>query len=164
MYFIVLVFYRMIFEFGDATLILYCINNVVSVLVSSYVCWILHCPLPEQILHHGTTVVQWDPESGRSCLVYLRLERSNGTLTWMRPPWSGLRTSHSPPDYTLAANPEATVSPGLLLMVSTVLKVGGFMCSSDMIVSREGLVWAVRGLCLADMILSPCHYFFSWKS
>ncbi|KAK4312307.1 hypothetical protein Pmani_016237, partial [Petrolisthes manimaculis] len=78
-----------------------------------------------QILHHGTTVVQWDPESGRSCLVYLRLERSNGTLTWMRPPWSGLRTSHSPPDYTLAANPEATVSPGLLLMYSMTPELSG---------------------------------------
>ncbi|ROT68308.1 1-phosphatidylinositol-4,5-bisphosphate phosphodiesterase epsilon-1 [Penaeus vannamei] len=67
-----------------------------------------------QILHHGTTVVYWDPESGRSCLVYLRLERCNGTLTWCRPPWSALKTGHSSsqPDYILSANPEDLVSPG----------------------------------------------------
>ncbi|KAG7167929.1 1-phosphatidylinositol 45-bisphosphate phosphodiesterase epsilon-1-like [Homarus americanus] len=74
-----------------------------------------------QILHHGTTVVHWDPESGRNCLVYMRLERSNGTLTWCRPPWSALRAGHSSsqPDYTLGANPEDSVSPGLLLMIIT---------------------------------------------
>ncbi|XP_069959980.1 1-phosphatidylinositol 4,5-bisphosphate phosphodiesterase epsilon-1 isoform X3 [Cherax quadricarinatus] len=80
-----------------------------------------------QILHHGTTVVHWDPESGRSCLVYLRLERSNGTLTWCRPPWSALRAGHSSsqPDYILSANPEDVVSPGLLLMYSTSPELSG---------------------------------------
>ncbi|XP_042223651.1 1-phosphatidylinositol 4,5-bisphosphate phosphodiesterase epsilon-1-like isoform X2 [Homarus americanus] len=80
-----------------------------------------------QILHHGTTVVHWDPESGRNCLVYMRLERSNGTLTWCRPPWSALRAGHSSsqPDYTLGANPEDSVSPGLLLMYSTSPELSG---------------------------------------
>nr|XP_045618556.1 uncharacterized protein LOC123770570 isoform X4 [Procambarus clarkii] len=80
-----------------------------------------------QILHHGTTVVHWDPECGRSCLVYLRLERSNGTLTWCRPPWSALRAGHSSsqPDYVLSANPEDVVSPGLLLMYSTSPELSG---------------------------------------
>ncbi|XP_063888080.1 1-phosphatidylinositol 4,5-bisphosphate phosphodiesterase epsilon-1-like isoform X4 [Scylla paramamosain] len=80
-----------------------------------------------QILHHGTTVVNWDPESGRSCLVYLRLERSNGTLTWCRPPWSALRAGHSSsqPDYVLSANPEDMVSPGLLHMYSEAPDVSG---------------------------------------
>ncbi|KAK7070496.1 hypothetical protein SK128_019554 [Halocaridina rubra] len=74
----------------------------------------------KHVLHHGTTVVNWDPESGRSCIVYLRLERSNGTLTWCRPPWSALRAGHSSsqPDYVLSANPEEIVSPGLLLKYS----------------------------------------------
>ncbi|XP_063613187.1 1-phosphatidylinositol 4,5-bisphosphate phosphodiesterase epsilon-1-like, partial [Penaeus indicus] len=80
-----------------------------------------------QILHHGTTVVYWDPESGRSCLVYLRLERCNGTLTWCRPPWSALKTGHSSsqPDYILSANPEDLVSPGLLLKYSTSPELTG---------------------------------------
>ncbi|XP_076030317.1 1-phosphatidylinositol 4,5-bisphosphate phosphodiesterase epsilon-1-like isoform X2 [Oratosquilla oratoria] len=80
-----------------------------------------------QILHHGTTVVHWDPESGRNCLVYLRLERSNGTLTWCRPPWSPLKTGHSSsqPDYTLGSNPEDTVSPGLLLKYATTPELTG---------------------------------------
>lgn len=51
--------------------------------------------------------------------MYLRLERSNGTLTWCRPPWSALKAGHSSsqPDYMLSANPEDMVSPGLLMMV-----------------------------------------------
>ncbi|XP_071517355.1 1-phosphatidylinositol 4,5-bisphosphate phosphodiesterase epsilon-1-like isoform X2 [Panulirus ornatus] len=80
-----------------------------------------------QILHHGTTIVNWDPENGRSCLVYLRLERSNGTLTWCRPPWSALKAGHSSsqPDYILSANTEDIVSPGLLLMYSTYPELSG---------------------------------------
>ncbi|XP_064077346.1 1-phosphatidylinositol 4,5-bisphosphate phosphodiesterase epsilon-1-like isoform X2 [Macrobrachium nipponense] len=80
-----------------------------------------------QILHHGTTVVHWDPESGRSCLVYVRLERSNGTLTWSRPPWSALRAGHSSsqPDYILGANPEELVSPGLILKYSVSPELSG---------------------------------------
>ncbi|XP_071449033.1 1-phosphatidylinositol 4,5-bisphosphate phosphodiesterase epsilon-1-like [Hetaerina americana] len=80
-----------------------------------------------QVLHHGTTAVHWEPEGGRTALVYIRLERSCATLTWSRPTWSGLRggggggsssSSSSSPDYTLKADPEEAVSPGLLLRLS----------------------------------------------
>ena len=78
-----------------------------------------------QILHHGTTVVHWDSESGRSCLVYLKLERSNGTLTWSKPPWSALKASHSSqPDFLLGNNPEDAVSRGL---VAKVLKIFNYI-------------------------------------
>ncbi|CAL4059438.1 unnamed protein product, partial [Meganyctiphanes norvegica] len=80
-----------------------------------------------QILHHGTTVVHWDTESGRSCLVYLRLERCNGTLTWCKPPWSALKAAHSSsqPDYQLSNTPEDWVSPGLLLKYSMSPELSG---------------------------------------
>lgn len=68
-------------------------------------------------MHHGTTVVHWDAEGGsRSALVYLRLERSCATLTWSRTTWSGLKTSGatSTADYSLSANPEELIAPGLL--------------------------------------------------
>ncbi|KAJ9590133.1 hypothetical protein L9F63_016745 [Diploptera punctata] len=71
-----------------------------------------------QVLHHGSTAVHWDAEGGsRTALVYVRLERSCATLTWCRPGWSGLRTgtggSGSTPDYSLSANPEEMVAPGM---------------------------------------------------
>ncbi|KAF2345252.1 Ras guanine-nucleotide exchange factors catalytic domain [Trinorchestia longiramus] len=76
-----------------------------------------------QILHHGSTLVHWDVETGRSCLVFIRLECSNGTLTWSRPPWSALKAAHSSSssmtDFILSNNPEEGVSPGLTLMVRT---------------------------------------------
>ncbi|XP_073996296.1 uncharacterized protein isoform X2 [Rhodnius prolixus] len=60
-----------------------------------------------QMLHHGSTAVHWDVEGGRSCLVFVRLERSCSLISWTRPAWSSLRTSGvQGPDYNLSANPE----------------------------------------------------------
>jgi hypothetical protein len=79
-----------------------------------------------QILHHGSTAVLWEGVEGpsppglRGVLLYLRLDRSSTTLTWVRPSWSGLKagnTNDSDPfstDFNLSFNPEETLAPGLL--------------------------------------------------
>lgn len=80
-----------------------------------------------QILHHGSTCVIWEgiegpspPSISKGFLLYLRLDRSSTTLTWVRPSWSGLKSgnlSDSDPfstDFNLSFNPEETLAPGLL--------------------------------------------------
>ncbi|XP_049820565.1 1-phosphatidylinositol 4,5-bisphosphate phosphodiesterase epsilon-1-like isoform X2 [Aethina tumida] len=83
-----------------------------------------------QILHHGSTVVLWEGAEGgtttagatRGVLLYLRLDRSSTTLTWVRPSWSGLKAGSSgdggsdpfSADFNLSFNPEDTLAPGLL--------------------------------------------------
>ncbi|XP_024084473.1 1-phosphatidylinositol 4,5-bisphosphate phosphodiesterase epsilon-1-like isoform X1 [Cimex lectularius] len=63
-----------------------------------------------QMLHHGSTAVHWEGEAGRSCLVYVRLERSCSLISWAKPAWSGLRTaSLQVQDYNLSSNPEENV-------------------------------------------------------
>ncbi|GFN90736.1 phosphoinositide phospholipase c [Plakobranchus ocellatus] len=54
-----------------------------------------------QIMNHGTTMIQWDDDGGRSASVVLRLEADNATLTWCRPGWSALRGVTSQPDFIL---------------------------------------------------------------
>lgn len=56
------------------------------------------------MLNHGTTIIQWDEDAGRSALCVLRLEADNATITWCRLGWSSLRGTSSPPDYTLHAD------------------------------------------------------------
>lgn len=94
-----------------------------------------------QILHHGSTVVLWEgvdaPASasaasaaasgsasaaGKGVVLYVRLDRSCGVVTWVRPSWSALRVGgggggtvdDAAPDYNLSFNPEETLPPGLL--------------------------------------------------
>lgn len=59
-------------------------------------------------------MAHWEAESNRTALVYIRLERSCGTLTWGKTSWSALKagpaSSSSAPDYNLGANPEDMVS------------------------------------------------------
>ncbi|CAF0723640.1 unnamed protein product, partial [Didymodactylos carnosus] len=45
-----------------------------------------------QTLRHGTTLILYDEESMHSCLVSVRLELDNCTLTWTKPSWD---THHS---------------------------------------------------------------------
>ncbi|CAG9861173.1 unnamed protein product [Phyllotreta striolata] len=98
----------------------------------SFVC--LSSPLTKidqhviQILHHGSTCVMWEgfegpsPPSGvKGVLLYLRLDRSSTTLTWVRPSWSGLKAGAAndtgdpfTTDFNLSFNPEETLAPGLL--------------------------------------------------
>ncbi|XP_074028891.1 1-phosphatidylinositol 4,5-bisphosphate phosphodiesterase epsilon-1 isoform X2 [Leptinotarsa decemlineata] len=97
----------------------------------SFVC--LSSPLTKidqhviQILHHGSTCVLWEgiegpsqPTGVKGFLLYLRLDRSLTTLTWVRPSWSGLKsgtTNEADPfstDFNLSFNPEETLAPGLL--------------------------------------------------
>ncbi|XP_041369675.1 1-phosphatidylinositol 4,5-bisphosphate phosphodiesterase epsilon-1-like [Gigantopelta aegis] len=54
-----------------------------------------------QCMNHGTTVVRWDEDGGRSCMCYLKLEIDNVTLTWRKPPWSSLKNSMASPDFIL---------------------------------------------------------------
>ncbi|XP_015590026.1 1-phosphatidylinositol 4,5-bisphosphate phosphodiesterase epsilon-1 isoform X2 [Cephus cinctus] len=72
-----------------------------------------------QVLHHGTTLVHWDCESGtsRTALVFARIDRACGTFIWEKPPWSPLKTAGVPPtstEYSLTINPEDTVPAGLV--------------------------------------------------
>ncbi|KAH9363087.1 hypothetical protein HPB48_014131 [Haemaphysalis longicornis] len=65
-----------------------------------------------QILHHGCTMVHWEEDGSRSSLCYVRLERSNATITWCKPAWSALR-GYGPQDYALSVNIEENVPVGL---------------------------------------------------
>ncbi|KAJ8984688.1 hypothetical protein NQ317_004947 [Molorchus minor] len=79
-----------------------------------------------RILHHGSTCVLWEgvegpsPPGVRGALLYVRLDRSSTTLTWVRPSWSGLKAGTSndsdlfSTDFNLSFNPEDTLAPGLL--------------------------------------------------
>lgn len=44
-----------------------------------------------QFLHHGTTVLHFDPDTLQVSPVFLKLERCNGSVTWCRPPWNDQR-------------------------------------------------------------------------
>uniref|UniRef100_A0A8D9BY52 Phosphoinositide phospholipase C n=2 Tax=Cacopsylla melanoneura TaxID=428564 RepID=A0A8D9BY52_9HEMI len=70
-----------------------------------------------QILHHGVTMAHWEAESNRTALVYIRLERSCGTLTWGKTAWSALKvgsaSSSSTVDYNLGVNPEDMIPTAL---------------------------------------------------
>ncbi|XP_053978148.1 1-phosphatidylinositol 4,5-bisphosphate phosphodiesterase epsilon-1-like isoform X2 [Hylaeus volcanicus] len=72
-----------------------------------------------QMLHHGTTLVHWDSESGttRTALVFARIDRACGTFVWEKPPWSPLKTAQiggaASTDFSLTANPEEVVPAGL---------------------------------------------------
>ncbi|XP_054003483.1 1-phosphatidylinositol 4,5-bisphosphate phosphodiesterase epsilon-1-like isoform X2 [Hylaeus anthracinus] len=72
-----------------------------------------------QMLHHGTTLVHWDSESGttRTALVFARVDRACGTFVWEKPPWSPLKTAQiggaASTDFSLTANPEDVVPAGL---------------------------------------------------
>lgn len=66
-------------------------------------------------------------------MAYVCLERSCASITWCRPSWSSLKTGgggsgSSAPDYSLATNPEDTVSPGLVAQLSSTEPAGdGFL-------------------------------------
>lgn len=75
------------------------------------------------LLHAGTTVLHFEPDSHQVLPVFLKLEHCNGTVTWCRPPWSDPRRasstsfmSSSPDDNgTTLDTIEEAVSPGLRL-------------------------------------------------
>jgi phosphatidylinositol phospholipase C epsilon len=68
-----------------------------------------------QVLHHGSTALHIDSD-GRSAFVWVKLERSCGTITWSKPVWSSLRFSHTQPDFLLSVDPELIpVLPGLVI-------------------------------------------------
>ncbi|XP_051171647.1 1-phosphatidylinositol 4,5-bisphosphate phosphodiesterase epsilon-1-like isoform X1 [Leptopilina boulardi] len=73
-----------------------------------------------QTLHHGTTLVHWDCDSGasRTALVYARVDRACGTFIWEKPSWSSLKTASTlgtgTQDFCLTINAEETIPPGLV--------------------------------------------------
>lgn len=68
-----------------------------------------------QVLHHGCTALHIDSD-GRAAFVWVKLERSCGTIAWSKPAWSSLRFSHTQPDFALNVDPEdMPVSPGMVL-------------------------------------------------
>lgn len=78
-----------------------------------------------QTLHHGSTALHIDSD-GRAAFVWVRLERSSGTITWSRPTWSSLRFSHAQPDFALNVDPETIpVLPGLTAKYSNLYMASG---------------------------------------
>lgn len=66
-------------------------------------------------MHHGTTVVHWGAEMGnRSALIFLRLDRNSGMLTWDKTSWSALRTNSGAPDFSLNTDPEDLLPSALV--------------------------------------------------
>ncbi|CAG7724464.1 unnamed protein product [Allacma fusca] len=77
-----------------------------------------------QVMHHGSTALHIDSD-GRAAFVWVKLERSCGTVTWSKPVWSSLRFQHAQPDFLLSVDPEHIPVPAGL-----VLKYGGVYGSS----------------------------------
>lgn len=71
-----------------------------------------------QFLHHGAVVIHVDDEGSRSAVVFFRLERNNGTVTWCKPPWSILKSNPST-EYNAGSNSLELVSPGFLFKYET---------------------------------------------
>lgn len=69
-----------------------------------------------QAMHHGMTTIHFEEDTGRSAVVFLKLEESNSTLAWCKPYWStSLRSSgNTPQDYQLTADIEEKVLPGVI--------------------------------------------------
>jgi phosphatidylinositol phospholipase C epsilon len=92
-----------------------------------------------QVLHHGSTALHIDTD-GRSSFVWVKLERSCGTLTWSKPVWSSLRFSHAQPDFLLSVDPELIpIVPGLLLKYGGAYGSGGSGAGSGGPVGAGGL-------------------------
>ncbi|GFX94131.1 1-phosphatidylinositol 4,5-bisphosphate phosphodiesterase epsilon-1 [Trichonephila clavipes] len=117
-----------------------------------------------QFLHHGSTVIHWDEDMSRSALVFLKLEKNNGTITWARPPWSSLKAS-GPLDYNLISSDYDPISPGFLLKyetsdisynsieegfldLSSVKEVTMVTCELNNITKRHGIPDDVEKACL----------------
>jgi len=84
-----------------------------------------------QVLHHGSTALHIDSD-GRSAFVWVKLERSCGTLTWSKPVWSSLRFSHTQPDFLLSVDPELIpVLPGLVVKYGNAYGTGSVGTSSS---------------------------------
>lgn len=71
-----------------------------------------------QFLHHGTIAIHVEDDGSKTAVVFLRLERNNGTLTWCKPPWSVCK-SNPTTDYNVNSNTFDLVSPGFLLKYET---------------------------------------------
>lgn len=72
------------------------------------------------MLHHGTTLVHWDCESGtsRTALVFARVDRACGTFMWGKPTWSPLKTAQVGgvplTEFSLREKLEDTMPTGLI--------------------------------------------------
>ena len=79
-----------------------------------------------QVLWNGTTVIHCEADGSRGVPVLLRLEKSNGTLTWSRTPWNG---SLNNGDLSLFSNPDVPLTTGMKLKygLGNSLPIGGGM-------------------------------------
>ncbi|OTF73085.1 Phosphatidylinositol-specific phospholipase-like protein, partial [Euroglyphus maynei] len=74
-----------------------------------------------QAMHHGTTIIHYEEDSGRSSMVYIKLEQSNSMIVWCKPFWStSLRSSgNTPQDYQLSYDIENFILPGISMKYET---------------------------------------------
>ena len=75
-------------------------------------------------MRNGTTVIHCEADGSRGVPVLLRLEKSNGTLTWSRTPWNGNINNG---DLSLFSNPDVSLTTGMKLKygLSNSLPIGG---------------------------------------
>lgn len=74
-----------------------------------------------QAMHHGTAIIHYEEDTGRSAVVYLQLEHSNSTISWCKPFWStSLRVGgNAPQDYQLSQDIEEIVLSGISMKYET---------------------------------------------
>lgn len=74
-----------------------------------------------QVMHHGTTIIHYEEDSGRSSVVYLKLEQSNSMIVWCKPFWSTTfrSSNNTPQDYQLSYDIEDFILPGISLKYET---------------------------------------------
>lgn len=100
-----------------------------------------------QAMHHGMTTIHFEEDTGRSAVVFLKLEESNSALAWCKPYWStSLRSSgNTPQDYQLTADIEEKVLPGVVVKfegkeATSIGLEDGFidlMCLKEIIVGQS---------------------------
>lgn len=108
-----------------------------------------------QCMHHGTTIIHYEEDTGRSSLVYLQLEQSNSIIAWCKPFWStSLKVSgNTPQDYQLSLDIEDFILPGISLKFETkepaiVALEEGFvdlMYLKDVIISQKNIDLSIIG-------------------
>lgn len=68
-----------------------------------------------QRLHHGTTVIRYDPDTGRSTLCTLKLDASCGLLSWRKVGNSGTKDMKDKVFYKLMISIKAFLNKKLLI-------------------------------------------------
>ncbi|KAK6186334.1 hypothetical protein SNE40_008387 [Patella caerulea] len=93
-----------------------------------------------QCMNHGSTAIQWEEDSGRSCICFLKLEIDNATLTWRKPAWSALKGTGQ--DYSLRGDDDS---------ISTSLLAARYSNGEDICDNLEEGYLDVR--CIKDILI-----------